>query len=119
MTIEAEREIIRLLKGVQLIKGFVEKSDVYQLELAGQKMLDIYGNLISHFSDAQEQFNLKSVILTDKEEKTTDATKKAKASPEHKEMVKLELYLDLAKRQHDYIKKLLANKSNEHVRSSN
>lgn len=113
-----EDTILKLLKNVQATSGLVKTNNIHGLEQMGQAMLHIYSKLIDDYADAQEQYNLLSVMLTEKEEKTTDATKKAKASKEHKVMVKLEGYIDLAKRQHDYIKKLIDTKNREYQRST-
>lgn len=117
MTGEAQNLILRLIQNVQSTADLVKTNDMYGLERMGQAMLDIYGKLIDEYADAQKQYHLLSVALTEIEEKTTDATKKAKASDEYRDMVKLEGYIDLTKRQHDYIKKLISNKEAEYARS--
>jgi len=78
-----EQDILRLLKNVQATAQLVKTSNMQGLEQMGQAMLALYAKMIDHYADAQEEYNLKSVLLTEKEVKTTDATKKAKASKEH------------------------------------
>lgn len=112
------KTINRLLKNIEITASLVETNDLASLERMGQAMLDIYGKLIGEFAEAQFSYNITAVDYIETEEKATDATKKAKASPQYRDMNALECYIDLAKRQHDYIKKLIDSKSREYQRHS-